>query len=749
MRRLFLLLAFLALAYAFLAGLRTVSDFDLGWQMATGRWIVQHRQIPSVDVLSYTAQGEPWIYPIGAELLFYAAYLVGGFALISWIGAAACCGTVALLLRRGSAVSAGIAILAVPLIAYRTAPRADMFTMVLFAAFLSLLWENYQNGRARLWLLPVLMVVWVNLHPGFLAGLALVLAYAGLELLETITGQARRRAALQRLRNASGWLFLTAMATLANPWGWGIYRGLIREGRANAQQRFWIGEWHSIRLTWDAISGSFSLRQTSGVIYLLLAIAVIAAMVALLRAQPGAAILLLGATWPAVRYLRMGGVFSCVVVVVGGSVLSAAIAGWASRIQPVRTVRFVASTAVLLFAALALLRSVDLITNRHYFCGTEESSFGAGLGWWFPKRAAEFIVREKLPGEIFNAYGEGGYLTWKLGPERRDYIDGRAIPFGVARMRRNGQLLASPPDSSLWQEEVGRYDINTVILPLARHDGISFVRLRDFCESKVWQPVYLDEVSAVFVRRTPETEGLLQRLAVDCKAAPLPIQLPGGGRAEAFNAWANAAGVLGALGRNSEALTANGNALSIFPDSSFLHWNRANLLFAMGKLDESEQEYLRAVALDPTEDAWGALARSYRKRGRFPAAVAAMKHEAQLSLRPYLTLLDLGYFYVDIHQPDEALRTFDEAARNAPKGISPEDTGFFDSTVAEGRAAAWIELGDLKKATLYQEEGARLASPEVPDPWRRLAKLYQLQGRTADAIRAREQAAKLTGEADH
>src|SRR5271165_2250879 len=202
-RRFFLLLALLALAYAFLAGLRTAQDFDLGWQLATGRWVAQHHHVPSVDVFSYTAQGEPWIYPVGAGLVFYAAYLLGGYALISWIGAAACCGTVALLLRQGSAVSAAIAVLAVPLIAFRTNPRADMFTVVLFAAFLSLLWENYQTGRAPLWLLPLLMAAWVNLHPGFAAGLGLVLAYVVTELLETIVSDARRRAALQRLRHSS------------------------------------------------------------------------------------------------------------------------------------------------------------------------------------------------------------------------------------------------------------------------------------------------------------------------------------------------------------------------------------------------------------------------------------------------------------------------------------------------------------------------------------------------------------------
>src|SRR5664279_4477662 len=76
-RRWFLVLAAVALVYAFLAGLRTVSDFDLGWQLATGRWVAQHHHISSTDVFSYTAQGEPWIYPVGSGLVLYAAYLLG------------------------------------------------------------------------------------------------------------------------------------------------------------------------------------------------------------------------------------------------------------------------------------------------------------------------------------------------------------------------------------------------------------------------------------------------------------------------------------------------------------------------------------------------------------------------------------------------------------------------------------------------------------------------------------------------
>jgi tetratricopeptide (TPR) repeat protein len=742
-RNLFFGVAAVVLVYALLAGLRTVSDLDLGWQLATGRWITQHHSVASTDVFSYTAQGEPWVYPVGAGLFFYAVYLLGGYSLIAWAGALACASSTALLLRRGTIVNAAIAVFAVPLIAARTTPRADMFTVVLFAAFLSILWENYRTGRARLWLLPLLMLVWVNVHFGFAAGLGLIAAYVAIELLEMIPDSLRRASAQQRLRSAVWWLVCTVLVTLANPWGWGIYRALLRQEHANALQQFWIIEWASVPLRWGVIWNSLSLRQTGGAIYVLLAIAILASVVAVLRTRLEAALLLLGSIYPAVRFVRMGAVFACVVVVVGGSVLSEEMPRVASWINPPRLRLLTGTAAVALLLAVAGVRCVDLVTDHHYFQGSEATNFGPGLGWWFPQRAAEFIVRENLPAEVFNTYDEGSYLVWKLGPQRLDYIDGRDTLFGIPRIQRTDKLLHATPDSDLWKEEANRFNINTVIFALGRFDGIDLVRLRDWCTSTLWQPVYLDEVSAVFVRRQAGTEALIHRFPVNCQTAPIPSRPPGTTRAEAFNTWANAAAVLAALGRDSESLAAASNALSVFPDSGFLHWLRGNVLFAGGRFEESEQEYLTAVSLEPNEITWEGLAQTYQKRGRRMAALDAMKHAAQLSRWPRQPFLNLGYMYLATGQPVEALKAFDEATHSAPDNVKTADnSGRFDIMMAQGRSAAWDALGDVGKAISHQEEAARLA-PNVPSVWGRLAQLYEQQGRTEDANRAREHATEV------
>ena len=744
-KRLFLILATIALIYGFLAGLRTVSEFDLGWELATGRWVVQHHRVPSTDVFSYTAQGKPWIYPVGAGLVFYAAYLIGAYGLISWIGAAACVGTVALLLRRGHPAGAGIAILAIPLLAWRTSPRADMFTVVLFAAFLSLLWENYQTGTARLWLLPLLMLAWVNLHLGFVAGLALIVAYGGIELLEMILGGERRRAATQRLRHASGWLVCTALITVANPWGWQLYRALILQERALGQHQLNITEWRGVPMTWTAFATALSLSRTQGAIYLLLVIAVFAAAVAFLKGQFGAAILLLAATYPAIHHVRMAAIFACVVVVVGGSVLAPAILDFGSWVRLPQMRSIAACAAVGLLAALAFVRCFDLVTNRHYVRAIDESTFGAGLGWWFPERAAEFVERENLAAEIFNSYDEGGYITWKLGPKYRDYVDGRAIPFGMPQIQRARQLLQLSPDSEAWRQEAERYNINTILLPLARFDGVQLVNIGEFCKSRDWRPVYLDEVSAVFARRRPETEALIQRTQVDCATASLPARPLVSSSAGLFNQWANAASLLAALGRTSEALSATDEAISILPGSAFVRWLRGTLLNAVGRRSEAELEYDAAASLDPSEITWSALATLYEQEGRVQEAIDAWQRASRLSAKPYLTEVRLAHYYLRILQPQATLQALDEAVRVAPADAMA-DTGAksFRFDVARGRSAAWDVSGDLEKAVFFQEEATRLA-PDDAGAWSRLAKLYQRQGRLTDEDRANKRAAVVAG----
>jgi tetratricopeptide (TPR) repeat protein len=760
------LLAGIAVAYALLAGLHTLQDFDLGWQLATGRWVLQHRHIFSTDAFSYTASGQPWIYPVLSGIVFYLVFLVGGYALLSWMGAMACAGTVALLLRRESVIGCALAVVTVPLIANRTQPRAEMFTPILFAAFLNLLWRHYRTGRSRLWLLPALMVGWVNLHLGFVAGLAICAAYLLLEVLDLAYAD-KRTHALARLRRAWPWLALTGAATLVNPWGPFVYVALLRQESAQSLHTSWIVEWGSVHPSWASLQQALDWRDPQSGFWWLISIVLVSACVAIWRRRWGAAVLLLTSAYFTVQHVRLQALFACIAVVVGGAVLdepifdepildepgNAAEPQEGSQVSPAvgRRTQFVTTGVLLLLlpltitvAGLAAVRSWDLISNRFYLRSTELSLFGTGLSWWFPERAVEFLRREKLPGNVFNTYSLGGYLTWRLFSDYRDYIDSRALPFGPQLFFRAYELSVEPPDSPAWQQEAEARGINTILVPLARYDGMTlFPQLHSFCRSQSWRPVYMDEVSAIFVRRTPQTASLIDRLQVDCEklSFDLPSDLSAARSsrttAELFNSLANAGGVFYSLERYPEALASLDRAQSIFADNASTHFLRALVLEQIGRPAEAETEFRTSLRLDPNDETWFDFGLFYMTQKRYAEAAEIFRQSAESSSRPHEMWMMLGQADLQMHQPQSALAAFDKAEGSSPFGAEGEALGAsFNSLIATGRAKAWYQLGDLPQAVGFQEEAVKLA-PGDAKLWLGLADLYDAQGRTTLAAQAR------------
>jgi Tfp pilus assembly protein PilF len=732
-----LVLAAAVLLYALLAGLRTVTDYDLFWQMASGRWTAEHHQIFSTDVFSYTAQGQPWIYPVLSGVIFYTVFLVGGYALLSWLGAITCAATVAVLLRRASFASIVFTAVALPRIAARTGPRAEMFTVLLFAVYVSVLWKYFTDGKARLWLLPALMILWVNLHLGFVAGFALIAGYLCCEALELLFSGERRELAMVRLRRAWPYLLLTVPASLLNPWGWNIYRALVRQNQAMSQHAQWINEWAAVPLGWKSWTTFASLRETKGIFYVLLALAIICVGTAIVRRQLGAALLIGGSAYAAATHVRLQALFACVLVVVGGWVLSNAWQDLAERIGDLRTRRILIGGASALLVLLMLLRSTDLVTNRHYFGGTETATFGAGLSWWFPERAFSYVEQHQIPGQLFNNYNLGGFLLWRLGARYQDYVDGRAIPFGPAIFEKQDRLMSVNPDSPEWQREIERYGINMVVLSLARYDGAPG-SLPAFCHSENWIPVYLDEISAVFVRRTPENAAFTQS-ALNCETVQI-LPVDDGKSGYGFNHYANAALVLHVLGRQQEALTASTRASEIFPESANLHFIRAKIFTALRMPTQAEQEYRATLVLEPNDVTWASLGQLYASENQTAQAFNAMRNAVEISPRPHLMLVNLAFLYLDQQQPQSALSSLDEAVRRSPAEASSNLP--FQLDLARGRAAAWSALGKNDLAIAEEESATRIA-PERGDIWMELATLYEIEGRAQQAADARSRANAL------
>lgn len=745
----------LVLFSALCAGLHTVADYDMGWHLATGRYVVQHSQIPRTDVLSFTSMGQPWAYPPFAGVLLYLTYCAFGYAGLSWFCALTCLAVVAYLVRRGDLGSTVLAMLAVQSIAARTAPRADLFSTVFFALFLGELWAYHRGTHSRPWLLPVVMLVWVNLHPGFIAGLGAIGAYLLTEFADLLLAE-RRQAVLLRLRRVWLWLAACGVATLVNPWGPKVYisslslsgLGTPTEGRLNGNS--FIGELQGIPISRSLLYQLIDLRHMENGLAWLLLVAVVLAGLFLWKRQFGAAVIVSAALYSTLAHARYMGMFVITVATLGGPLLtelfaasngSAADTGDTAR-PLVRVPASVALLATLAFCGVTLLHIADFVSSRTYVVFNADWRFGAGESSWFPERAATFIRREQLPGNIFEEYALGGYVAWSLGPQYPDFVDGRGVsPDLIVEQRK---LYGEGPDSPLLQVEADRWNLNVLLVATSGFRGQTKMDPLAFCQSATWRPVYMDDVSLVFLRNTPQNRPWIDRLQIDCRTQKLSPPAVAS-RPVLYDFYLNSGALFLELQRDQESEQSLRRASALYPEDPNVHLLLAALFQNRQRYREAEQEYRASIALTENNGALYYLGVLYAAEGRNVEAVEAIERAAKESTEPLDMYMTLGKLQIALNHPQQALAAFAEAEKHSPfrnggESVAPE----LYAQIAEGNSEAQRLLGHWPEAIAFQQEATR-RTPLVIARWIRLADLYAATGQTALAAEARQRAADLQG----
>ena len=197
---------------------------DFWWHIAVGQMITGTREIPKVDHFSYIQSGQayynqPWL----AQVLMYGGYRLGGPALLALLQALLLGGSVWLLYticrREGATIrlATGCALVGALVAMDNWQIRPQTYAVPLCIATLGVLLAWRRSGRAPLWALPLLMLVWVNLHGTF----TLLLALCGLLWLGAV-GERLWFGGERTWRECGSlalWSALALVATLVNPRG--------------------------------------------------------------------------------------------------------------------------------------------------------------------------------------------------------------------------------------------------------------------------------------------------------------------------------------------------------------------------------------------------------------------------------------------------------------------------------------------------------------------------------------------------
>src|SRR3954453_11187241 len=421
-------------------------DSDTWWHLKTGQYIVQQHKLPVPDPFAWTTYMGKDVYPGEsvtrnfnlthewlAQVVMYLAFAAKGFTgmiLLRGIWLTGFCALVGFIAyrRSGSFYRSFGASIAVIFVARNfVADRPQYFTYVFIAATILIL-----ESRKRLWLLPPLFIVWANCHAGFIMGWVVMGAYCGESLLARFRGKVQPDE--RRL-----WTMCLAAIVLSglNPNVYNVVRvlGYFRQDRLQAS----IWEWQMPKY-WEI--SPFTILMCGSAALLLLNWR---------KSRPVDWVLL--GIFSASGLMAMRNIF---LVSIWAPVLFAAYAPrWEDRktktVQWALTAIVIAASAWYVSMLLSLLTAAALlvvffliVTNRypivaaapigppvangirHEFATKTAFQF-RGSTWNYPVAAADFLLEHKITGRLFNTYGQGGYLLWRLYPQRQVFVDRRAL----------------------------------------------------------------------------------------------------------------------------------------------------------------------------------------------------------------------------------------------------------------------------------------------------------------------------------
>lgn len=498
-----LLLVCLVTGVFFVKGI-VLLDPDFGWHLKMGELITSTGGVPATDPFSYTMSSFPfidheWLTNVTLSKLYFRLGNIGLSAVSSLLALSALAISVANPLSRKApakglnfARKAAIPFLlgAATLLLY-SGVRPQVLSWFLFAI---LLWIVFNREIWRRWrsFLPILYVVWVNLHGSFSAGLA------SLYLVLVLRAIRVRRVDIKDL--IAG--LLSLLATFVNPYGPRIWHEVWLQV-SDTSLRWTIVEWMPALL-------SFSVSLAVLIPLSLLFLAKYRKKFYL--EEKGLYLVFLIQGLASTRHIPLW-------VMVALPVLSLCLEYFYKELEkiPYGTVRFSKTYKFAILGCLGIFVFQSTLSLNGSRLQVEEA--------FYPSKAVSYI-RQQLPaGQIFSSYGWGGYLIWKL-PEKKVFIDGRMpswrweanLPQESNYAMKDYQNLLSGKVSS--KEVFEKYGISTVLWPRPmdvgfldylddkmdqflsrfgkkRHDFNLYKEL----ERNGWSRVYEDSVSVIYQKR--------------------------------------------------------------------------------------------------------------------------------------------------------------------------------------------------------------------------------------------------------
>ena len=478
-------------------GVRSLlGDGDTGWHIRTGQWILANHKVPTQDMFSFTMPGQPWfawewLWDVGADVIF-GRFGLGGVVLVSFF---IICLTFALLYRlivrrsQNVLVAIGLTVLSAAGSTVHWLARPHLFTMLFTVIYLSILQRVQEGRRKLLWWLPLLAVLWTNLHGGFLFGIIILGLMGAGELAGAVLGATSEerwkavRASIPYLVTAVGCL----AASLINPYTYHLHQHIWEYARDSKQTNLIV-----------EFQGANFQKPGAEFFEMMLTLGFGAAIWYLVRRRYSEALLLIAWAHVALLVIRNIPIF----MIVAAPLTATAVVDWLGSLSRAPIAGWIRKAADLVKASSEEIAPIDRLWRVHAIPAVVLALFGlamispaAGLTLkpeydrqTYPAGALAVLQDPKL--RIFTNDEWGDFLVYKRWPDGgKVFWDGRSDFYGGDNVEKWLDVLNVKWD---WQETLDHYGIDVILMPPGAPLATTIKA------SSRWRIVYDDGVAIVF-----------------------------------------------------------------------------------------------------------------------------------------------------------------------------------------------------------------------------------------------------------
>lgn len=489
----FFIVIFLSLFFA--SKSKLLLDGDTGYHIRTGEYILRTHTIPTFDIFSEHTPPIPWTaHEWLSEVIMGAIHSQFGLTGVVTFFAALIALTIAVLFAVLKADGVNLLIAAlVTLLVQGTSgvhwlARPHVFSLLLMVVFHYLL-ESWRRGRFnRLYLLPPIMLVWVNLHGGFMGGFVLIGAYLIGALVAVLSAaKGDREPALGRLRQLALALGACLAACLVNPRGYHIllfpFRLISDSYIMDHISEFMSPDMHHVPF--------FKLL-------LLLMVALLALSRERLEATDVVLVVLftdMGLT--AGRYIPLFALVTAPIVARKADELRSLIGG--------KTAAFFAKRSENLASADS--QSVGHLWPLAAICLVAFTAGSGRVQHGFDPQikavgACEFMLKERIVGNMFSSDNIGNYIIYRAYPAYKVYFDGRSDMYGTDFIKEYYRVITFQPG---WEKILDKHRVSWIVFDTDSDFSRFLLNQRE------WRLIYSDKLTSIFVKNVPQNEGLIQK----------------------------------------------------------------------------------------------------------------------------------------------------------------------------------------------------------------------------------------------